>query len=37
MVGLVLVIAVVVVIDLAAFLWGTDSRSSIDDVPFDRV
>jgi hypothetical protein len=37
MVGLVLVIAVVVVIDLAAVLWGTDSRSSIDDVPSQRV
>jgi len=36
MVGLVLVIAVVVVIDLAAVLWGTDSRSS-DDVPAHRV
>lgn len=33
MVGLLIVIAVVVVFDLAAILWGTDSRSSIDDVP----
>jgi hypothetical protein len=31
MVGLVIVIAVVVVFDLAAILWGTDSRSSSDD------
>ena len=37
MVGFVLVIAVVVVIDLAAVLWGTDSRSPIDDVPSHRV
>ena len=32
MVGLLIVIAVVVVFDLAAVLWGTDSRSSTDDV-----
>lgn len=37
MVSLVLVIAVVVVIDLAAVLWGTDSRSSIDDVASPRI
>jgi hypothetical protein len=30
MVGLVIVIAVVVVFDLAAILWGTDTRSSSD-------
>ena len=33
MVGLVIVIAVVVVFDLAAVLWGADSRRSINDVP----
>lgn len=33
MVGLLIVIAVVVVFDLAAILWGTDSRSHLDDVP----
>ena len=32
MVGLLIVIAVVVVFDLAAILWGTDGRSHIDDV-----
>ena len=37
MVGLALVLAVVVVIDLAAVLWGTDSRSSVDDVPSRSV
>jgi nitrogen fixation-related uncharacterized protein len=37
MIGLVLVIAVVVVIDLAAVLWGTDSRSFVDDVPSHRA
>jgi len=31
MVGLMIVIAVVVVFDLAAVLWGADSRPSIDD------
>ena len=33
MVVLVIVIAVVVVFDLAAVLWGADSRPSIDDTP----
>jgi hypothetical protein len=33
MVGLVIVLAVVVVFDLAAILWGADSRPSIDDLP----
>lgn len=33
MVGLVIVFAVVVVFDLAAILWGADSRPSIDDFP----
>jgi hypothetical protein len=32
MVGLVIVIAVVVVFDLAAVLWGADSRPSVDDI-----
>jgi hypothetical protein len=33
MVGLLIVFAVVVVFDLAAILWGADSRPSIDDLP----
>lgn len=33
MVGLVIVFAVVIVFDLAAILWGADSRPSIDDIP----
>jgi hypothetical protein len=33
MVGLMIVIAVVVVFDLAAVLWGADSRPPIDDTP----
>jgi hypothetical protein len=33
MVGLVIVFAVVIVFDLAALLWGADSRPSIDDIP----
>jgi hypothetical protein len=33
MVGLVIVFAIVVVFDLAAILWGADSRPSIDDIP----
>jgi hypothetical protein len=33
MVGLVIVFAVVVVFDLAAILWGADSRPPIDDIP----
>jgi hypothetical protein len=37
MVGLVIVIAVVVVFDLAAVLWGTDSRSSVDEMPTQHV
>jgi len=37
MVGLVIVIAVVVVFDLAAILWGSDSRSSIDDTSSHHV
>jgi hypothetical protein len=36
MVGLVIVIAVVVVFDLAAVLWGADSRPSIDDIPSQK-
>jgi len=36
MVGLVIVIAVVVVLDLAAVLWGVDSRSSLDETPSPR-
>jgi hypothetical protein len=32
MVGLMIVIAVVVVFDLAAVLWGADSRSSADEM-----
>jgi len=31
--GLLIIIAVVVVFDLAAVLWGTDSRSLLDDDP----
>ncbi len=37
MVGLVIVIAVVVAFDLAAVLWGTDSRSSVDEMPSHHV
>jgi hypothetical protein len=37
MVGLLLVLAVVIVIDLAAVLWGADSRPSIDDLPSHHV
>jgi hypothetical protein len=37
MVGLVIVIAVVVVFDLAAVLWGADSRSSVDEMPTHHV
>lgn len=37
MVGLVIVIAVVVVFDLAAVMWGADSRSSADDSPADNI
>ena len=37
MVGLVIVIAVVVVFDLAAILWGSDSRPSIDDTSSHHV
>jgi hypothetical protein len=33
MVGLLIVFAVVVVFDLAAILWGADSRPSLDDLP----
>lgn len=33
MVGLLIVFAVVVVFDLAAILWGADSRPTIDDTP----
>jgi hypothetical protein len=34
---LVIVIAVVVVFDLAAVLWGTDSRASVDEMPTQRI
>jgi len=37
MVGLVIVIAVVVLFDLAAVMWGADSRSSIDDSPSHQI
>ena len=37
MVGLVLVFAVLIVFDLAAVLWGADSRPSIDDLPSHHV
>lgn len=37
MVGLVIVIAVVVVFDLAAVLWGADSRPSVDDMASHHV
>jgi hypothetical protein len=33
MVGLLIVIAVVVVLDLAAILWGTDGSAHVADVP----
>jgi hypothetical protein len=37
MVGLVLVLAVLIVFDLAAVLWGADSRASIDALPSHHV
>lgn len=37
MVGLMIVIAIVVVFDLAAVLWGADSRPSIDDIPSHQL
>jgi hypothetical protein len=37
MIGLVIVLAVVVAFDLAAVLWGTDSRSSVDELPTHHV
>lgn len=37
MFGLVLVFAVLIVFDLAAVLWGADSRPSIDDLPSHHV
>jgi len=36
MVGMVMVIAIVVVFDLAAILWATGSRPSIDDAPSSK-
>jgi hypothetical protein len=37
MFGLVLVFAVLIIFDLAAVLWGADSRPSIDDLPSHHV
>jgi len=37
MVGLMIVIAVVVVLDLAAVLWGVDSRPSIDETSSHHI
>jgi hypothetical protein len=37
MVGLVIVIAVVVLFDLAAVVWGSDSRASIDGVTSHHI
>jgi len=37
MFGLVLVFAVLIVFDLAAVLWGADSRPSIDELPSHHV
>ena len=37
MVGFLIVVAVLVVFDLAAVLWGADSRTSIGDAPSHHV
>jgi hypothetical protein len=37
LIGLVLIVAVLVAFDLAAVLWGADSRPSVDELPSHHV